>query len=157
MPALTPGMATADPPGPQPEPAHRPMRLDGLDGIGRTGRREPALLAHPGAEKIPVEPDRGDQQRAHHDAIRVSKASASARTWRFRAVRLAAGGRLTRRNTRTPSGSPARRKRKASRRTRLMALRVTARGAWRLGTISPSRAGPWASPRGLETTNKAPR
>src|SRR5690606_39630530 len=98
-------MAAGDAPRAQPQSPHYPVGFDGLDRIGRARRGEAALLPHPGAEKITVEADRGDEQRAHHGAIRARSASASVRTWRFSAVRLRAGGRFTRRQTKSPSGS----------------------------------------------------
>lgn len=156
MSARTSRVAARDATCPQPQPARHAMRFNGFDGVGRTCRCKAALLPHPGAQEITIKPDRCDEQGLDHRAIRHNKASASRRTRRFKAVRLQGSTRTTRRKTRSPGGSSARRWRKASRSTRLIALRVTARGACRFGTIRPNRAGVVAATRGRETTNIAP-
>src|SRR5690606_29682223 len=145
---------------PQPKTLQRPMLFDGLYRIERTAWGESAAPADPGAQEIPVEADRSDQQGPDHCKARWSRASASLRTCFLSSVRLRGSILLWSLKTRSQAGRSPRFCRKASRMTRLMALRTTALAAKRLAMMSPSRAHAAASwpeeRRGVITTNNAP-
>src|SRR5450830_1901521 len=167
--ARMPGMAFAEAAHRQPRAARGAMGLDRLDRVMRAAGIKAAALAQHGREQQLVGPQQQDEQafhgadagaggggaelaalamrswRADSFACCANRRATSSRTAVFRAV-LVAGPFLAltgraRRTMQSSAGSAL--CRNSSRVTRLIVLRVTARGAKRLATTTPSRA--WVS------------
>ncbi len=149
-------MAAADAAGGQPAAAHGAVLAQRIDGVMGAGREETAAPAQERGQQQLVATQQIDQQAAHGAALAGAAAGADARfcagnfsncvnSWRravFRAV-VVAGPCLVltgraRRTMQSRAGKGDRRNN--SRATRLIVLRVTARGAKRLATTTPRRA-----------------
>ena len=144
VPAAAPRLTACEPFERKPQAGNRSVRLDRLNRIRRACWCEAAVPSQQRADEVLVHPYRGDQQVLEccldHCRTRSSNSSASVRinsrsaaSDEFRTVPCS-------RNTRSRGGSACRFCRKASRTTRLIVLRVTARAANRFATITPSRA-----------------
>lgn len=79
MTTLTKGMTATKSFGSQPQALTGAVCIDRLLHICRAGGREPAGLAYPGTDKVPVKTDRRNQNLANHDRPLVSERGASAR------------------------------------------------------------------------------
>jgi len=167
MAAVVPGIAAADAPGGQIAAARRAMDLQRLQRVIRTAGIETATRAHQRTECQLIRAQQKSQQFCHGAAVGGAAGAFGKGDWpavranpawaanifdssrRSSAFSLAevAGPLLlltglASRTTQSMAGRPV--TRNSSRVTRLMVLRVTARGANRLATTTPSRAcGNW--------------
>lgn len=167
--AVAPGMAAQHTTHRQIASGTRAVRLERSQCVRRTGRKEAALRADPGAEQEAVRAHRGDQHAArqvkqlangglHRTQLAGRAASGRDRHWTSKvssswraALRNAADAALVKtarsngarkRTTHSPGASRASvasSRATALRTWRLIRLRVTARRAWRLGTTVPSQ------------------
>jgi hypothetical protein len=159
-----PGVAAADTLGSQPAAARRAMYLQRFQRIVRAAGIETAARSHQRTQSQLIRAQQKSQQFRHGAATggaggafgkgaardrRAWAANMRDNSWRSSAFSLAevAGPLLlltglASRTTQSMAGRPV--TRNSSRVTRLMVLRVTARGANRLATTTPSRAcGSW--------------
>lgn len=143
VPRMTPHQAT----GNKPQPPGRTMAGDRLAGVLRTAGIKTARLPQPGTQQALVEPEEEDEEADHRVSLSRS-ATNSART-------AACAGREKLRCTRTTRSrlsAAVLERRKASRNTRRMRLRFTARGATRRATTMAARGRP--SSLGLPKTTR---
>lgn len=146
MAALTPRLASGDPAQRKIAAGCRAVLLERGNGVNGTGGFEAAGLAEPGAKQQSVRLYKADQQALHHaraEAARSSSCRSSALTAALSLTEAALTNSLRskparRRTTCAACGNEAS---EAAALTvyicRLIALRVTARRAQRLGTMAP--------------------
>ena len=83
--ARAPRMAAADAAERQGAAGEGAMTLQGVDGVDRAGRLEPAGIAEPGAQQQPIDAHRADQQAARQQAQARAKALGHDERWRLAA------------------------------------------------------------------------